>query len=308
MMGHYWISRTASALWVILSLCVVVFLLIHVVPGDPVDVIFGESASITDKQVYREALGLDKPLLQQLSSYLYRLSQFDLGNSIHTGRPVITTLAETISATLTLSFSALLIAMLIAFPLGILSAVHKGRRWDHVATMLSLSGIAIPNFLLGPLLVLFFSIGLGLFPVSGFESVSHLVLPSLTLGLSMAAILTRMIRSSLLEVMGEDYIRTANAKGIGPARILWFHAMANGMLPILTVIGALAGSLLSGAVVTEIVFDWPGIGSLLIESIHKRDYPLIQACVLSITIFYILINTITDILYNIVDPRSGAGR
>jgi ABC-type dipeptide/oligopeptide/nickel transport system permease component len=196
-----------------------------------------------------------------------------------------------------------LMAVAIGLPLGLMAGLHQHQWPDRLSMLLSISGLAIPNFLLGPLLVLLFAILLNLLPVSGYDSVLHLVLPALTLGLSMSAVLARMTRSTVLEVLGEDFIRTARAKGLSPGQVNLRHVLANTWLPLLTVIGSLAGALLGGAVVTEIVFDWPGLGSLLVDSIQKRDYPVVQACVLLISLFYVLVNTLTDLLYGLVDPR-----
>ncbi len=227
----------------------------------------------------------------------------DPGVSLHSQQPVAAMLAGHLPATLILTFAALLIAVLSGIPLGLLAALHRHRWPDRLAMVFAMSGLAIPNFLLGPLLVLLFSIVLRLLPVSGFDGVASIWLPALTLGLSMAAILARMTRSTALEVLGEDYIRTAHAKGLSKINITRRHLLANTWLPLLTVIGSQLGALLGGAVVTEIVFDWPGLGSLLIESIQKRDYPVVQASVLLISLFYVLANTLTDIFYARFDPR-----
>lgn len=299
----YLAHKAASALAVILAVSILVFFMIHLVPGDPVDVMLGESASVTDKQAFREALGLNKPVLQQLQVFLAGLLTLDLGNSIQSNMPVSKMLSDAIPATMLLSLSAMAIALIIALPVGIFAAFKANRGPDNFAMLFSMLGMAIPNFLLGPLLVLFFSIWLGLLPVSGYQGMQHLLLPSLTLGFSMAAILSRMIRSSLLDVLSEDYIRTAQAKGAGAFQIAWRHALRNAWLPVITVIGTQFGALLGGAVVTEIIFDWPGLGALMIDSIHKRDYPVVQGCILVVSVFYILVNTTTDILYTALDPR-----
>ena len=194
-------------------------------------------------------------------------------------------------------------AFLIAFPLGIMAALKKGKAADTAAMVFSLTGISIPNFLMGPLLILVFAIMLGWFPVSGRDGLSSLVLPALTLGTVLAAILSRMIRASLLEVLNEDYIRTVRAKGLGTMRVIGLHALKNAMLPVITLIGLQIGALLAGAVITEMVFSWPGLGQLTIESIQKRDYPVVQACILLISTTYVVINTLTDIVYGMLDPR-----
>lgn len=297
------VKRLFSAALVTLAVSAVVFFLIHLIPGDPVDVMLGESATVADRQAMRTALGLDMPLYQQLADYYANIFQLDFGKSLHTKNEISSLLAQRIPATAYLSLAALLTALIIALPLGIAAAVFKGRLVDRLSMLLAMSGLSIPNFLLGPLLVLFFSLWLGWLPVSGNDGPQHLILPALTLGLSMAAVLARMVRSSLLETLGEDYVRTAWAKGMQRKTIIWKHAMRNAWLPVITVIGAQMGALLGGAVVTETVFDWPGLGSLMIESIQKRDYPVVQACVLIISVTYVVVNSLTDILYSRLDPR-----
>ncbi|MCU7931155.1 MAG: ABC transporter permease [Candidatus Thiodiazotropha sp. (ex Codakia rugifera)] len=309
-MGDFLISRLLSALVVILGTVCLVFMLIHLVPGDPVDVMLGESARPSDREALRVSLGLDQSIAIQLSQYLKGIAVLDLGSSLHTKQPVTELLAGHIPATLQLAFAALLCALLIAIPLGILAAVNRGGSWDWGAMGFSMLGISIPNFWLGPMLILCFSLWLGWTPVSGREGFSSLILPAVTLGSSFAAILARMVRSSLLEVLGEDYVRTARAKGLGESRVIWHHAMRNAWLPVITLLGLQLGALLGGAIVTEVVFDWPGIGSLMIESIQKRDYPVVQGCVLFISLSYVLVNTLTDIVYGLIDPRisDGTGR
>jgi peptide/nickel transport system permease protein len=297
------LQRLYGALLVMLLVSVSVFFLIHLVPGDPVDVMLGESASAADRQTMTMALGLDLPLHEQLFNYFYNLLHFDLGQSIHSNQSIKDILAERLPATFGLSVAAMVFALLLALPLGVAAAVRRGSYIDRLAMITAVGGLAVPNFLLGPLLVLFFSIWLGWLPVSGFDSWQHFLLPAMTLGFSMAAVLTRMIRSTLLETLGEDYIRTAWSKGLSQGSIIWKHALRNAWLPVVTVIGAQIGALLGGAVVTETVFDWPGIGSLLIESIQKRDYPVLQACVLVISFIYVFVNAATDLLYAWLDPR-----
>ncbi len=302
-MLSYISSRLLSAFMVVFGVVFIVFMLIHLVPGDPVEVMLGESAGVVDREMLRHSLGLDKSLPEQFIRYLHKLFQFDLGQSLHSKKAITELLAERIVPTLELSISALLVAFLMAFPLGILAALNKNKPMDSGAMVFSLLGISIPNFLMGPVLILIFSIGLGWFPVSGRDGPSSLVLPALTLGTALAAVLSRMIRASLLEVLNEDYIRTARAKGLGTMRIIVFHGMKNAMLPVVTLIGLQIGALLAGAVITEMVFSWPGLGQLMIESIQKRDYPVVQACILLISTTYVLINTLTDIVYAVLDPR-----
>ena len=273
------------------------------VPGDPVEVMLGESARPADRQALRTALGLDQPLLSQLLSYLNGLLHFDLGHSLHSKQPISELLAERLPATLELTAAALAIAVIIALPLGVMAALYKGKTPESGAMLFSLLGISIPNFWLGPMLILLFSLWLGWAPVSGRDATGALILPAITLGTALAAILARMVRSSLLEVLHEDYIRTAQAKGLSRSTIIWRHALGNAWLPLITLLGLQLGALLGGAVITETIFAWPGLGSLLIESIQKRDYPVVQGCVLLISIAYVLVNTLTDLVYGWIDPR-----
>ncbi|MFQ5469011.1 MAG: nickel ABC transporter permease [Gammaproteobacteria bacterium] len=302
-MAAFLLSRLISALLVILGVSCLVFLLIHIVPGDPVEVMLGESSLPADRETLRHALGLDLPLLEQLANYFSGLFQFDLGTSLHSRKPILDLIIERVPATVELAFAGLMVALIIAFPLGILAAVRKDTPWDGGAMMFSLLGISIPNFWMGPILILLFSLWLGWLPVSGKNGIDSLILPALTLGTAMAAILSRMIRASLLEVLGEDFIRTAYAKGLNPHRVIFYHALPNAMLPVITLIGLQFGTLLAGAVITEIVFSWPGIGSLTIDAINRRDYPVLQAAVLLITVTYVVINTLTDLVYAWLDPR-----
>jgi peptide/nickel transport system permease protein len=306
-MGHFLVTRLASAAIVIFGVTSLVFFLIHLIPGDPVEVMLGESARVTDRENLRHALGLDRPLLVQWLDYLYHVARFDLGESLHSRQAITDILMARIPATLELTLVALLFAIVIALPLGILAALHKNSGWDRTAMTVSLLGVSIPNFLMGPLLILLFAMYLGWLPVSGRDSPDSVILPALTLGTAMAAILSRMVRATLLEVINEDYIRTARAKGLSRFRTILLHALPNTLLPIVTLLGLQLGALLSGAVITEVVFSWPGIGQLTIEAIHTRDYPLVQSCVLLISLSYVLVNIATDILYSILDPRIRLG-
>ena len=306
-MLSYLIRRLAGALVVVLGVSCLVFLLIQLVPGDPVEVMLGESASSADRAALREQLGLNQPLPVQLWEYLSGLARGDLGISLFSQRPIGELLLERIPATLLLTVAALGLALVMAVPLGVLAALRKDSPWDTGAMGFALLGVSIPNFWLGPLLILVFSLWLGWFPVSGAESPVAWVLPALTLGTGLAAILSRMVRSSLLEVLQEDYMRTARAKGLSPARVIWVHGLRNALLPVITLLGLQLGALLGGAVITETVFSWPGIGSLTIEAIQRRDYPLVQACVLLISLAYVLVNLATDLVYAWIDPRIRLG-
>lgn len=302
-MLNYLGARLFTALIVVFGVVTIVFMLIHIVPGDPVEVMLGESAQAADREALRETLGLNLPLSTQWVNYINGLLHLDLGTSLHSKRPVIDVLAERIPATSLLAGTSILIALIIALPLGVLAAVRKGSLWDRLAMTFSMLGVAIPNFWMGPLLILVFSLWLGWLPVSGNDRILSLVLPAVTLGTALAAILSRMIRASLLEVFNEDYIRAANARGLLPSTIIWKHALKNAALPVVTILGMQIGALLAGAVITETVFSWPGIGQLTIDAIQKRDYPVIQSCVLLISLTYVFINLLTDLAYAYLDPR-----
>jgi peptide/nickel transport system permease protein len=296
-------SRLISTLVVVFGVITLVFLLIHLVPGDPVEAMLGESATPTDLEALRHSLGLDQPLFTQWWQYISNLAHGNLGQSLYSREPISDMLLERFPATLELAFFGLLVAVLLALPLGSIAALRKDTVYDHGAMVFSLLGVSIPNFWLGPMLILLFSLTLGWLPVSGRENWLSLILPAITLGTALSAILARMVRSTLLEVLNEDYIRTARAKGLGESGVVLNHALRNASLPIITVLGLQLGTLLGGAVITEIIFAWPGIGQLTIESIQRRDYPVVQACILLISLSYVLVNTLTDILYAWLDPR-----
>lgn len=303
----YILQRLLSALLVIFGVVSIVFLLIHMIPGDPVEIMLGESASTADREMLRSALGLDQPVWLQFQQYLAGLMQLDMGNSIHFRRPVSDLLLERLPATGLLAAVTLLITVLLALPLGILAAVRRDSPWDSGAMTFSMLGVSIPNFWLGPILILVFSLWLGWFPVSGRSGFGSVILPALTLSTGLIAVLSRMVRSSMLEVLGEDYIRTAKAKGLPPRRVILQHGLRNAMLPVITLLGLQLGALLAGAVITETVFSWPGVGLLTIESIQSRDYPVVQACVLLISVTYVLVNLLTDLAYAWIDPRIRLG-
>lgn len=296
-------SRVALMIPRLLGIITLVFLFIHFIPGDPVDMMLGETAQPADKDALRRALGLDRPLVEQYLRYLGGLMRGDLGHSLAFQAPVSRLVMSRYPATLELALGAVVIALLAAVPLGVLAAARPGTLIDRGSVMFALLGVSVPNFALGPLLIIFFSIGLAWFPVSGRGGLGHLILPSLTLGLSMAGILTRMARASLIKTLREDYVRTARAKGLPAHRVLFGHALPNALTPILTILGLQFGTLLAGAIVTETIFAWPGLGQLTINAIAARDYPLAQGCVLAIGVGYIFVNTATDVLYTVIDPR-----
>jgi peptide/nickel transport system permease protein len=288
---------------VIFGVLILTFLLIHLVPGDPVEVMLGESASTADRAQLRTDLGLDQPLVQQFGSYLAKLAHGDFGNSIHTKTPIIDTIKARYPATVKLAVLALLIGIGIGVPMGIYAALKANHWQDIVVTLVSVRLSAMPAFWLGPMLMLIFAVWLGWLPVSGMDSNASIILPALTLGFGLSAILTRMTRTSLLEVLNDDYIRTARAKGLTEQSVILRHALRAALLPIITIVGLQMGSLLAGTVITETIFSWDGIGRLLVESIEKRDYPVTQACVLIVALSYVLVNLVTDVLYRFADPR-----
>ncbi|MCZ6719029.1 MAG: ABC transporter permease [Gammaproteobacteria bacterium] len=302
-MLRFLITRLVSATVVVFGVITIVFLLIHLVPGDPVEVMLGEAAQPADRDALRQVLGLDQPLWVQWGRYVQGLAHLDLGMSLHSKRPIVDILGERVPATLLLAAAGLLVAVVIALPLGILAAVRKGTAWDQGSMAFAMLGVSIPNFWMGPLLILVFSFWLGWFPVSGMEGIRSLVLPAFTLGTALAAILSRMVRAALLEVLSEDYIRAARAKGLNNRTVVLHHGLRNAALPVITVLGLQLGALLGGAVITETIFAWPGIGQLTIEAIQRRDYPVVQACVMLISLAYVLVNTLTDVAYAALDPR-----
>jgi peptide/nickel transport system permease protein len=288
------------ALWLILTM---VFLLAHIVPGDPVAQMLGEGARAEDLTQLRHALGLDLPLPVQYGRYLSGVLHGNLGESFRFQQPVLKVVAEHYPATLELAAVALLICALIGIPAGVLAAHKRGERTDHAVAVLTLFGLSVPNFALGPVLILLFSVVLGWLPVSGRGGVSHLILPAFTLGAALAAILTRMVRTSVIEELSADYVRTARAKGVSESGVLFRHALRNALIPILTILGLQFGSLLAGTIVTESIFSWPGIGRLAVQAIGARDYPLLQGCILLIAVSYVFVNLLTDLVYALVDPR-----
>ena len=280
-----------------------VFFLIHLLPGDPIDLMLGEMAADLDRAVLRSALHLDEPILRQYAQFILSLSQGDLGQSFSMKKPVLQVILARYPATLELAVAALFIAILFAVPLGIFSALRRGSLLDQTSLLFSLLGVSIPNFLLGPLLIIFFSLKLNWLPVSGREVNLSFVLPALTLGVGMAAILLRITRASVLEIIGKAYILTARAKGLSERTVVLKHLFRNALIPLITVLGLQFGALLTGAIITETIFSWPGLGRLTIAAIYSRDYPLVQGCVLAIAFTYLLVSLLVDILYAIADPR-----
>lgn len=286
--------------WLVVSL---VFLLIHLVPGDPIQQMLGEGAATADVQAARHAYGLDAPLGTQYLRYWAGVLRGNLGHSIRFNQSVTSLITERYPYTLELTLASLLFAIAVALPAGVHSAQRRDRWDDRVLSVVSLFGLSFPNFALGPVLILLFAIELGWLPVSGSGTFAHLVLPAITMGGALAAVLIRMVRTSMLEELGQDYIRTARAKGLPEYSVVYRHALRNAMIPVITLLGLQFGSLLAGAIVTETIFSWPGIGRLTISAIANRDYYLVEGCILAIGLTYVAVNFFTDLLYSAVNPR-----
>jgi ABC-type dipeptide/oligopeptide/nickel transport system permease component len=288
------------ALWLIVTM---VFMLAHIVPGDPVQQMLGEGARAEDLQQLRHSLGLDVPVSAQYWHYLGGIVRGDLGESFRFREPVTRVVLSHYPATLELAIVALLVCVAIGIPAGLLAAEQRGSSTDRAVGFFTLLGLSVPNFALGPVLILVFSVLLGWLPVSGRGGALHLILPAITLGAALAAILTRMVRISVIEELSSDYVRTARAKGLSPPAVLFRHAFRNALIPILTILGLQFGTLLAGTIVTETIFSWPGIGRLTVQAIGARDYPLLQGCIILIAVSYVLVNLLTDAVYALVDPR-----
>jgi len=302
-MTNYLIRRLLLTIPVLLGVATLVFALIHFIPGDPAQVMLGEGAAQEDIAQLRTRLGLDRPLIVQYGAFLRGAVRGDLGRSLRNDQPVARQIVERMPATAQLAFASMAVAVLFALPLGIIAAVWRGTAIDVAAMAVSLVGISIPNFWLGPLMAIVFAVQLGWLPVGGSGTLAHLVLPSVTLGAALAAILARMTRASLLEELQEPYVLAARAKGVSRSRAVLHHAFRNSLIPIVTILGLQFGVVLTGAVITETIFAWPGIGRLLIQSIGFRDYPTVQGCVLLIAVTYVGVNLVTDLTYGFLDPR-----
>ena len=294
------ILYTLPVIWLVVS---IVFLLIHLVPGDPIQQMLGEGVPATDLEAVRHTYGLDLPLHRQYISYWKGVLAGNLGTSIRYGQGVTRLLSQRYPYTLQLTLAALAVAVLVSIPAGVRSARRRNRWDDRTISVVSLFGLSFPNFALGPILVLLFSIKLGWLPVSGSGTFANLVLPAITMGSALAAILTRMVRTSMLEELSQDYVRTARAKGLTETTVVYRHALRNALIPVVTVLGLQFGALLAGAIVTETIFSWPGIGRLTIQAISNRDYYLVQGCILAIGLTYVGVNLLTDLVYSMVNPR-----
>jgi len=302
-MSRFLIRRLLLTVPVLFGIVTLVFSLIHLVPGDPVQIMLGEGAQASDVELLRHKLGLDRPILEQYSTYLTNLLRGDLGISLRFDAPVGQIILARYPATVELAILSLIVATTIAAPAGILAAVSTGTWLDRCITTFTLLGISLPNFVLAPLAIIVFSIMLGWVPVSGRAEASSYILPSMTLGVSLAAILTRMVRASMIEELQEDYVKTARAKGLPESTVLLKHALKNGLIPVVTVLGLQFGTLLAGAIITESIFSWPGLGRLTVQAINSRDYPLVQGCILMIALTYVTVNLLTDLTYGFLDPR-----
>ena len=307
--------------WTVVSL---VTILIELVPGDPATAILGDNARPEDLTAFRKRHGLDRPAFfftfpedasggrsfkwhgwdNRYVDYWGALLRGDMGRSLRTDRPVSELIFSRYGATIRLAVASLLVAISIAVPLGVVAGTNRGNLVDNALSVVALLGISLPGFVLGPLLMFVFAVWLGWLPVSGSEGLSSIVLPAVTLGAALSALLTRMVRSSVIEEMGEDYVRTARAKGLSERKVVYKHVLKNGLIPVVTILGLQLGVLLAGAIITEKIFNWPGIGLLLVvEGIGQRDYRVVQGCVLVISVTYILANTLTDLAYRRLDPR-----
>ena len=302
-MGRYLVRRLLLTIPVLLGVATLVFALIHLVPGDPAQAMLGEGAAEEEVVRLRTALGLNRPLLAQYGTFLAGLVRGDLGKSFRYNTPVTQQIREKLPNTALLAVAAMGVAIAFAIPLGIIAAVYQGRAPDHVAMTVALAGISMPNFWLGPLMAILFAVYLGWLPVSGSGSPAHLVLPAVTLGAALSAILARMTRASLLEELRELYVLAARARGLSGARAVLRHAFRNSLIPVVTIIGLQFGAVLTGTIITETIFAWPGLGRLLIQAINYRDYPLVQGCILFISVTYVAMNLLTDLTYGLLDPR-----
>lgn len=302
-MGAYIRRRLLQSVVVVWGVSVLVFFLLRLAPSDPVTLLLAESASPEQIAAARAKWGLDKPIYVQYGVFLSRAVQGDLGNSLFFQQPALKVLLERMPATLQLSAVALLFSLSVAVPIGILSALKRDTFWDYLGTGLAMLGQAIPPYWLGIMLILLFSVNLGWLPTSGRGTLGHVVLPAITLGSVLMALVTRLVRSGMLDVLGEDYVRTARAKGLPERWVIIRHALRNILIPLVTVVGLQLGALFGGAVITESIFAWPGVGRLALQAINARDYPLVQAAVLVISVVYVFLNLAVDLLYVYLDPR-----
>jgi ABC-type dipeptide/oligopeptide/nickel transport system permease component len=302
-MLRYLLHRLLLTIPVLLGVATLVFALVHLVPGDPAQSMLGEGAAPQDVAELRARLGLDRPLVMQYAAFMRGLARADLGTSLRYNTPVTREIRARLTHTVQLALAAMAVALALAIPLGIIAAVFRGTAVDHVAMTLALAGISMPNFWLGPLLAILFAVKFGWLPVAGSGDWRHLVLPAITLGAALSAILARMTRASLLEELQEPYVLAARARGLSRTRAVLHHAFRNSLIPVVTIVGLQFGAVLTGTIITETIFAWPGIGRLLVQAIGFRDYPLVQGCILFISVTYVAMNLLTDLVYGVLDPR-----
>src|SRR5262245_15918580 len=310
-MGRLVLRRLGATVPVLLLVTAGVFSLLHLTPGDPIHAMMAESVDATAKEALRTELGLDRPIVVQYAVWMGRVVRGDLGRSIRNGEPVVENVSRRIRPSLQLAAMAMTISLLIAFPVGLASAYRRNTAVDRVSTSFALFGICMPNFLLALLLIFLFGVTLRWLPISGYTDpleeplagLRSLLLPAVTLGLALAAVVTRTLRSSLLEALTEDYVRTARAKGLSDWTVMRRHVLKNALIPVVTVLGLQLGTLIGGAVITEYVFALPGVGRLVVDAVFARDYPLVQGVVLLIALGFILSNLLVDVLYGWIDPR-----
>lgn len=300
----FFVKKLISLILTLLVASLVIFMIIHFIPGDPATMMAGPGASQADIEALSVRMGLDQPLWKQYLDWLSGIVlRGDFGNSLRNNQPVMTMMSDKIVHTLVLAFCGIAFAVVLGIPLGILSALRQNSFLDILVMGVSIVGVSMPIFWIALLLIMYFSVNMNILPATGVGTWKHLVLPSISIGLNSLAIIARMTRSSMLEVLREDYVRTAEAKGLVDRKIIFRHSLKNAMIPIITTIGIQFSYLLGGAVLTETVFVYPGIGRLLVNSINQRDYPLVQGCMLVITALFVVVNTITDLLYPLFDPR-----
>ncbi len=299
----YFVRRLGSLIPVMLGVLTITFFLIHLIPGDPVDIMLGDYTSQTDRESLRRELGLHLPVAEQFKSYLWKCAHFDFGRSLQSQKPVWEEIRSRVPATFELGLAALLLAALVGIPLGVVAAIHKNTLIDRIILVFGSLGISFPSLWSGPLLIWLFAVELDWLPVGERESWDSLILPAISLSIGMIALLARMTRSSMLDVLREDYISVARAKGLSYFQVYYVHGLTNAIIPVLTILGLMLGALLTGTVIVETIFDWPGIGLLLYQAIQNRDYPLVQGCVLFVSFIYLIANFLTDLAYAFFNPK-----
>ncbi len=302
-MLRLFISRLLALIPLLFAISTVTFFLIHLIPGDPVDLMLGDYATDQDRAELREALGFTGSLFSQYLSFLVNLVKLDFGKSIFSGVAVSSLLFERLPATIELSLASIILAVGWGIPAGVLTASTKSKTVDFFGTSVGVLGMSLPGYFLGPILIWIFAVLFGILPVGERGGVSHLILPSLSLALPLGAILMRMTRAAMKEELTEDYIKVAYSKGITKRKVYFKHALKNALMPVVTLIGLQIGMLLTGTVITETIFNWPGLGTLLFDGIQQRDYPIVQGCILVIATIYVLVNFVTDLSYSFIDPR-----